>query len=191
MRASCTAGAPPAATETAAVSQDRAAEAPSASASSSDVDFQNGSPLAAPDRGDDWSPPEAADEATHEFAVAMAKVASDTKGEDILVLHVGPLVYWTSYMMFVTVFSKPQLNAIIGKIEKEAAENWGRVITGANPGRGEWEVLDFGDVVIHAFTSEQRDYYDLESFYGAAEEVELKFLAEERQTQSLGWQKSL
>ena len=37
--------------------------------------------------------------------------------------------------------------------------------------RGEWEVLDFGDAVIHVFTAEQREYYDLESFYGAAEEV--------------------
>lgn len=39
--------------------------------------------------------------------------------------------------------------------------------------RGEWEVLDFGDAVIHVFTAEQREYYDLESFYGAAEEVRL------------------
>ena len=37
--------------------------------------------------------------------------------------------------------------------------------------RGEWEVLDFGDAVVHVFTAEQRGYYDLESFYGAAEEV--------------------
>jgi len=42
--------------------------------------------------------------------------------------------------------------------------------------RGEWEVLDFGDAVIHVFTAEQREYYDLESFYGAAEEVRLTIL---------------
>ena len=32
-------------------------------------------------------------------------------------------------------------------------------------------MLDFGDVVIHVMSEDQRNYYDLESFYGAAEEV--------------------
>ncbi|PNH08776.1 NEDD8 ultimate buster 1 [Tetrabaena socialis] len=34
---------------------------------------------------------------------------------------------------------------------------------------------DFGDVVLHLFTAEQREFYDIESFYAAAEEVELPF----------------
>lgn len=38
---------------------------------------------------------------------------------------------------------------------------------------GSWEVLDFGDVVIHVMSEDQRDYYDLEGFYGAAEEVSI------------------
>ncbi len=34
---------------------------------------------------------------------------------------------------------------------------------------------DFGDVVVHLFTAEQREYYNLEDFYATAEEVELPF----------------
>ena len=41
-------------------------------------------------------------------------------------------------------------------------------------------MLDYGDVVVHVMTPEQRDFYDLESFYGAAEEVDLPFLKEEQ-----------
>ena len=44
------------------------------------------------------------------------------------------------------------------------------------PGSSPWETLDFGDVVVHVFNGEQRDYYDIESFYAAAEEVDLPFL---------------
>lgn len=40
---------------------------------------------------------------------------------------------------------------------------------------GGWELLDYGDVVVHILTAEQREYYDLETFYGAAEEVSLPF----------------
>lgn len=43
-----------------------------------------------------------------------------------------------------------------------------RYITGTSP----WEVLDYGDVVVHVFTPEQREYYALDDFYSAAEEVE-------------------
>lgn len=33
------------------------------------------------------------------------------------------------------------------------------------PGTSPWETLDFGDVVVHVFTAQQREYYDIESFY--------------------------
>ena len=32
-------------------------------------------------------------------------------------------------------------------------------------------MLDFGDVVVHVMSEDMRSYYDMESFYGAAEEV--------------------
>jgi ribosomal silencing factor RsfS len=50
-------------------------------------------------------------------------------------------------------------------------------------------VMDFGDVVVHIFTPEQREYYDLESFYGAAEEVPLPFL--EQQSSASSWTSQL
>jgi hypothetical protein len=43
-------------------------------------------------------------------------------------------------------------------------------------GSSQWEVLDFGDVVVHVFTADQREHYDIDSFYAAAEEVPLPFL---------------
>lgn len=114
------------------------------------------------------------DKESRNFSLALAKVASDTKGGDVTLLHVAPLVYWTSYMLVVSVFSRPQLNAMLAKMEKEAEDNWDRDLPQhKKPGRGVWEVLDYGDVVVHVMTAEERDFYDIESFYGAAEEVEL------------------
>lgn len=36
---------------------------------------------------------------SRDFAIAMAEIAHETKGSDIIVLHVAPLIYWTSYMV--------------------------------------------------------------------------------------------
>lgn len=58
------------------------------------------------------------------------QIAWETKaGDDILVLNVAPIVYWTRYMVLCTVFSRPQLNAVLGKMEKEATEVYSRALS--------------------------------------------------------------
>lgn len=110
-------------------------------------------------------------------AIAMASIAHETKGEDISVLHVAPLISWTDYMVFITVFSKPQLEAVLGKVEAEAIEKWDRSVRQvARSSRTEWELLDLGDVIVHVFTEREREHYNLEEFYAAAERVHLPFL---------------
>ncbi|KAG2444213.1 hypothetical protein HYH02_009151 [Chlamydomonas schloesseri] len=115
-----------------------------------------------------------ADISSKDFAIAIAKVADDVKCLDVVVLDVAPVVSWTSFLVVATVFSKPQLLAALARVEKAAAETYGRSKLNL-PGSSPWETLDFGDVVLHLFTAEQREYYDIESFYAAAEEVELPF----------------
>ncbi|GBF95408.1 hypothetical protein Rsub_08370 [Raphidocelis subcapitata] len=115
------------------------------------------------------------DAVSEPFAVAMAKVADDTKVQDLVVLNVAPLVSWTSYFVICTVISKPQLLAVMARVEKAAEEEWGRSKQNS-PGSSPWEVLDYGDVVVHVFTPDQREHYDLESYYSMAEEVDLPFV---------------
>ncbi|KAF5842651.1 hypothetical protein DUNSADRAFT_6121 [Dunaliella salina] len=110
------------------------------------------------------------------FALQCANMLDETKCQDLTVLHVAPLVTWCSYMVFATVMSKPQLLAALARIEKMARqdEEGGRERLN-QPGSSPWECLDYGSVVIHLFTQEQREIYDVEGFYAAAEEVELPF----------------
>ena len=81
-------------------------------------------------------------------------------------------------MVFATIFSRPQLNAIMGKLEKEATEAWGREIS-PPAGKSAWEILDLGDIVVHVMSAEMREHYALETFYSAAEEVPLPFVQAE------------
>ncbi|KAJ8542756.1 hypothetical protein K7X08_005279 [Anisodus acutangulus] len=108
------------------------------------------------------------------FAVAVAKVASDVKAGDIKVLFVKPLVYWTRFFIIATAFSRPQIDAIGTRIRDMAEEKYGRVASGDTKPNS-WTLLDFGDVVVHIFLREQREYYNLEEFYGNAASIELPF----------------
>lgn len=69
------------------------------------------------------------DEESRACAIAMAKIAWDTKAEDVTVLHVAPVVYWCSYMVFATIKSRPQMQAVVAKIEQKAEQEWNRPIS--------------------------------------------------------------
>lgn len=108
------------------------------------------------------------------FAMAAAKVASDVKAEDIRVLFVKPLVYWTKFFIITTAFSRPQIDAIGSKIRDLAEEKYGRVASGDFKPNS-WTLLDFDDVIVHIFLPEQRTFYNLEEFYANAASIELPF----------------
>ena len=44
-----------------------------------------------------------------------------------------------------------------------------------------WELLDFGSIVVHVFTEEAREFYDLERLWADAESVDLKEIIPEMQ----------
>jgi ribosomal silencing factor RsfS len=82
-------------------------------------------------------------------------------------------------MVLVTVFSRPQLNAVLGKLEHAASIARGRGSFEPVNGRSAWEVLDLGDVVVQIQSADVRKYYGLEDIYMRSEEVPLPFKDEE------------
>ncbi|KAF3670166.1 Protein Iojap, chloroplastic [Capsicum annuum] len=120
------------------------------------------------------------------FAMAVAKVASDVKAGDIKVLFVKPLVYWTRFFIIATAFSRPQIDAIGTRIRDMAEEQYGKVASGDSKPNS-WTLLDFGDVVVHIFLPQQREYYNLEEFYGNAASIELPFENQQKLRGSSGY----
>ena len=114
------------------------------------------------------------DEELERFALGLAQVADGMKAESISVLDVSQCCSWCSFMVLVSVFSRPQLGAVLARLEESAQQEYGRPQQAeTRPGKSEWEVLDFGDVVVHVMSPRQREFYDLESFYVDAVEVPL------------------
>ncbi|KAG0559193.1 hypothetical protein KC19_10G085800 [Ceratodon purpureus] len=108
------------------------------------------------------------------FAVALAEAANDVKGSEIQVLCVKPLIYWTRFFVVVTAFSKPQIDAVGKRMRDIAEEKFNRSPKGDSKPNA-WTLLDFGDVVVHIFLPKEREFYNLEEFYGNATLVPLPF----------------
>lgn len=95
----------------------------------------------------------------------MAEAVLEKKGEHLTVIKVGDIVGITDYFLIATVNSSTQAEAVIDAVE-ETAEKLGLPIIGISGTKeSSWILIDCGDVVVHIFTPEAREYYRLESLW--------------------------
>ena len=107
-----------------------------------------------------------------ERALAAAQVAADNRGRDVVVLDLRELTSIFDYFVIATGTSRRQLHAISEEIDHTLEQGMGdrRLgIEGYQESR--WILLDYGDVVVHLFEAETREYYAIEDLWGQAKRV--------------------
>jgi len=114
------------------------------------------------------------DNRSFELASAAAQVIEDNKGRDICILDMRHLTPIFDYFIIGTGSSRRQLHAmseeIDDKLEKEMGDRrMGR--EGYNESR--WILLDYGDVVVHLFDEDTRDFFQLEQLWADAKLVDM------------------
>ncbi len=110
---------------------------------------------------------------SEELAWQIAAAADDKKAGDIVLLKVSEISYLSDYFVIITGYSKTQLKAISDAIEDKVATDFNRYpsrVSGKS--EGSWIVQDYNDVIVHIFLPEEREYYNLEAFWGHAERLE-------------------
>ncbi|MEX0331431.1 MAG: ribosome silencing factor [Puniceicoccaceae bacterium] len=89
----------------------------------------------------------------------------DKKAENLRILHVGDISSITDYFIIATGTSNPHLKAL-SEIASDTLKESGveAVATGAGDQSG-WVVVDAFDFMIHIFTREMREYFNLEGLW--------------------------
>jgi ribosome-associated protein len=107
-----------------------------------------------------------------ERALVAARTADENRGRDIAILDLRDLTTFFDYFVIVTGTSRRQLHAISEEIDHALEDGLGdrrMGIEGYDESR--WILLDYGDVVVHMFEPETRDYYALEQLWAQAGRV--------------------
>ena len=107
-----------------------------------------------------------------ERALVAARTAEDNRGRDIVILDMRELTPVFDYFVLANGTSRRQLHAMSEEIDHALEEGLGdhrMGIEGYDESR--WILLDYGDVVIHLFEPETREYYALEQLWGHAKRV--------------------
>ena len=105
-------------------------------------------------------------------AAIAARAASDKKGTDIAVLDVGDIISITEAFVLVSGSNTRLVRTIVDEVERALKDSDGegpRAVEGLDDAT--WVLMDYGDVIVHVFQNETRDYYDLDRLWADAPAV--------------------
>lgn len=107
-----------------------------------------------------------------ERAMIAAQTADDNRGRDIVILDMRKLTPEFDFFVIASGTSRRQLHAMSEEIDDALEKGQGDQRRGIEGYRESlWIVLDYGDIIIHLFEPETRNYFALEQLWGEAERI--------------------
>ena len=108
------------------------------------------------------------------MAQIACKAIDDKKGQDIKVIDIHNVSVIADYFVIASGNSSTQTKTLAEEVEYQLS------LEGIEPERKEgfngsnWIILDYGDVVVHVFYKETRDYYQLERLWSDGERIDIE-----------------
>ena len=99
--------------------------------------------------------------------------AVEKKGRDLRALDVGDLLGITDYFVLVSAASERQLGALAEEVERQLKDAARRPVRREGSKESGWVLIDYGDVVVHVFSEDQRSHYGLDRLWADAPELAL------------------
>jgi ribosome-associated protein len=98
-------------------------------------------------------------------------VASDKKGSDIVLLRTAELTTMADYFVIASGRSERQVQALSQAIIDELRDDGVRPLGVEGISSARWVLIDYGGVIVHLFSPEEREYYGLERLWSKAAQV--------------------
>ena len=89
----------------------------------------------------------------------------DDKAEDIVTIELQGKSQIADYMVVASGRSTRQVSAIAEKLSERLKQNMGVIARIEGKGAGDWVLLDAGDIIVHVFRPEVREFYQLEKMW--------------------------
>ncbi|MFM7068937.1 MAG: ribosome silencing factor [Actinomycetes bacterium] len=109
------------------------------------------------------------DYSAQELSVIAAQAAEGKGGTDVVAFDVGDLLGICECFVVASAGNPRLVKAVVDEVERAVKDATGRSprsVEGAAERR--WVLLDYGDVVVHVFSVEDREYYRIERLYADA-----------------------
>ena len=117
----------------------------------------------------------AAERNSSDLAQRIVDVLTDRQAEDVVQLDISRVASFTDFFVIATAQNARHMRALMETLDRDLSAE------GAAPAHVEgdadsgWVLMDFGDVIAHLFTPEDRAYYNLEGLWGRAGVAPVRF----------------
>ena len=107
-----------------------------------------------------------------------ANALNNKKARGLKVLKIDALTTLADYFVIATATSSTHVRALADEVEEKLKESGVEPhhIEGKTTG---WIALDYTSVIVHVFTPDQREFYNLDSMWIDAEEVNLESILDQ------------
>ena len=112
-------------------------------------------------------------EQTTELLNTAAHAAADALGEDLVAIDVTGTLPFSDVFLIVTADNPRHLRGVKSGIEDDVYAALGRSPRVEGNEASEWLLLDYGDVAVHIFQREARDFYALDKLWNQAPRVNI------------------
>ncbi len=106
-----------------------------------------------------------------EKAKTAVKALDDKKGFDLALLKVGELTILADYFVLCSANSTTQVRALSDSVEEQFDKLDIPLLSREGKDSMNWIILDYGDIIVHIFNKETREFYSLEKLWDDAEKI--------------------
>lgn len=96
---------------------------------------------------------------------AVLKSLDDDKGEDIVQINLRGKSEIGDYMVIASGRSTRQVTAMAEKLADKIKQEFGIISKTEGKDTGDWVLIDTGDIIVHIFRPEVREFYQLEKMW--------------------------
>ena len=115
---------------------------------------------------------------SQEILELVVKAADDKRAEDIVALDVSNVSLIADYFVICHGNSDKQVMAIANEVVEESHKHQVEVKRVEGKETARWVLIDLGDVIVHVFHGEEREFYNLEKLWSDAPLVNITSMVE-------------
>ena len=100
-----------------------------------------------------------------ERAKKIAEILDNKKAQDIVILKVADMTIISDYFVVASAPNVSHVQTLAQDVQFKMAEEDVRPLRVEGERAGRWVVIDYGDVLVHLFHKEEREFYQLERLW--------------------------
>ena len=110
---------------------------------------------------------------SYETAIAAVKAIDGKKGLNIQVIRISDISVLADYMVIATGNSSTRVKALADEVDYRLDEAGVSVSHIEGYRSNSWILLDYVDVIVHVFSEEAREFYDLDRLWQDGESIDI------------------